>query len=200
MMMWAGMLFSGIPTAAVLLEKIVAVVDGEVLTLQDFEDLLALRGVWQPSAAVTGRQQSFQRFVDDTLIWQEAVRTRMVEVAEAQVTQSLHAIAAQRERQAHLDQVIRDRGLTMRQVRSWVRQQLVVDAFIERRIRLFVRVSDRQITQYYHQHQQAIGEPLSDEVHEQIRRILVVQPTLSSPIPEKFGKGGRPRSQTNAEC
>jgi hypothetical protein len=24
--------------------------------------------------------------------------------------------------------------------------------------------------------------------------------TLSSPIREKFGKGGRPRSQTNAEC
>jgi hypothetical protein len=32
-----------------------------------------------------------------------------------------------------------------------------------------------QVAQYYQQHQQAIGEPLSDGVREQIRRLLVAQ-------------------------
>jgi uncharacterized membrane protein YqiK len=109
------------------------------------------------------------------LIRQEAVRTRIVEIEEAEVTQHLRTVEAHIDKQADLARVIQDRGLTMRRLRSWVRQQLILEAFIERRIRLFVRISDTQIAQYYEQHQPAIGEPLSDVVREQIRRLLVAQ-------------------------
>jgi hypothetical protein len=52
------MLVGAMPTAAVLLDKILAVVNGEVLTLQDFEDHLALRRVWQTGTATIDRQQA----------------------------------------------------------------------------------------------------------------------------------------------
>jgi hypothetical protein len=158
-----------------LLEKIVAVVNGEVLTLQDFEDHLALRSVLQPRAGNLDRQQALQRLVDQTLIQQEAIRTRIVEVDEAEVTQYLRAVEEQPDRQVGLMHVMQGQDLTMGQVRSWVRHQLIVHAFIERRIRLFVRVSDTQIAQYYDQHQQAIGAPFSDAVRQEIQRLLVEQ-------------------------
>jgi hypothetical protein len=60
-------------------------------------------------------------------------------------------------------------------VRTWLRKQLTVRTFIDRRVRLFVRVSEDQIRQYYQQHQQDIGEPLTEPVREQIRRLLVEQ-------------------------
>jgi len=78
-------------------------------------------------------------------------------------------------RREELAKLIQERGLSLNQVRTWLRQQLMVQAFIDRRIRLFVRVSDGQINQYYQQHQQAIGAPFSDAVREQIRRLLIEQ-------------------------
>lgn len=175
LMMCANVLGGAMPAAAVLVDKIVAVVNGEVLTLQDFEDHIALHEVFQPHVADINRQEAFQRFIDQTLIRQEALRTRVVAIDQEEITQHLHAMMEQPGRQARLAQVVQTRSLTMRQVRSWVRQQLIVETFIERRIRLFVRVSDTQIGEYYRQHRQAIGEPFSDIVREQIRRLLLVQ-------------------------
>ena len=170
-----AMLLSGAFAEGVLVDKILAVANGEVLTLQDFEDHLALRKIFQPGAAEVDRDRAFQRFVDQTLIRQEALRTRIVEVDEAEVSQQLQALEQYPARREEFAHVMQERGLSLRQVRTWLRQQLIVQAFIDRRIRLFVRVADGQINQYYQQHQQAIGEPLSDAVREQIRRLLIEQ-------------------------
>lgn len=170
-----SIVFGNMMAEAVLLDKILAVVNGEVLTLQDFEDHLALRRLFQPTAPEVDRQQALQRFVDHTLLRQEAVRTRIVEVTEAEIAQYIRAVEAQADGSARLAMLMQDRGITRRQVQTWVRHQLMVGTFIDRRIRLFVRVSEEQIAQYYRQHQQAIGEAWSKAVGEQIRQLLVEQ-------------------------
>ena len=45
----------------------------------------------------------------------------------------------------------------------------------DRRIRLFVPVSDGQVERYYQEHQQAVGGALNDAVREQIQRLLTEQ-------------------------
>jgi peptidyl-prolyl cis-trans isomerase SurA len=169
------MLVGGGTTGAVLVDKIVAVVNSEVLTLQDFEDHLALRRVFQPGEGALDRMVAFERFVDEALLQQEALRTRSVQVDDAEVTQQLQTVQQQPERALELEQVTRQRGLSLRDVHTWLRRQLTTHAFIDRRIRLFVRVSEDQIRQYYQQHQQNMREPLTDAVREQIRRLLVEQ-------------------------
>jgi peptidyl-prolyl cis-trans isomerase SurA len=169
------MLVGGGTTGAVLVDKIVAVVNSEVLTLQDFEDHLALRRVFQPGEGALDRMVAFERFVDEALLQQEALRTRSVQVDDAEVTQQLQTVQQQPERAQELEQVTRQRGLSLRDVHTWLRRQLTTHAFIDRRIRLFVRVSEDQIRQYYQQHQQNMREPLTDAVREQIRRLLVEQ-------------------------
>ena len=57
-------------------------------------------------------------------------------------------------------------------MRTWIRHQLIVRAFIERRVWLFVRIPESQIVQYYQDHQQTIGEPLDEAIREQIWRLL----------------------------
>jgi peptidyl-prolyl cis-trans isomerase SurA len=169
------MLVGGGTTGAVLVDKIVAVVNSEVLTLQDFEDHLALRRVFQPGEGALDRMVAFERFVDEALLQQEALRTRSVQVDDAEVTQQLQTVQQQPERALELEQVTRQRGLSLRDVHTRLRRQLTTHAFIDRRIRLFVRVSEDQIRQYYQQHQQNMREPLTDAVREQIRRLLVEQ-------------------------
>ena len=160
---------------AVLVDKVVAVVNADVLTLLDFEDHLALLKVFQPTAEDAPRELMFERFIDQTLLRQEALRTRTVEVGEAEVAQQLHDLDQRPGGAEALARVIHARGISLSHVRRWLRHQLIVREFIDRRIRLFVRVSDTEVTPYYQQHQSAIGEPLGDAVREQILRILVEQ-------------------------
>ncbi len=70
-----------------LVDKILAVVDGEVFTFQGFEDYLALSRIYQPKRQDIDRQQAFQRFVEHALPRQEAVRARIARVDEAKVSQ-----------------------------------------------------------------------------------------------------------------
>lgn len=165
----------GVCAEAVLLDKIVAVVNAEVLTLQDFEDHLALLKVFQPRPVELDREQAFQRFIDQTLMRQEALRTKIVMVEELEVTQQLRALEQQPGGGEALARVMQERGISLSHVRIWLRNQVIVRGFIDRRIRLFVRVSDSEVTHYYQAHQPAIGEPLSDAIREQILRILVEQ-------------------------
>jgi peptidyl-prolyl cis-trans isomerase SurA len=160
------------PVGAVLVEKILAVINGEILTLQDFEDHLALREIYQPDTDDTDRQQAFQRVVDQVLLRQEALRTRIVQVDDTEVSQHVYELDQQPERRKELVRVMQERGLSRHDVRTWIRYQLIVRAFIDRRVRLFIRIPDSQIVQYYQDHQQAIGEPLDEAVREQIRRLL----------------------------
>jgi SurA N-terminal domain len=167
-----GMFVLGRPAGAVLLDKILAVVNGEILTLQDFEDHLALRKAYQSGSAEVDRPQAFQRFVDQALLRQEALRTRIVQVDEAEVSQQFRDLEQPSGRGEELARVMQERGLSRNNVRAWLRDQLLVRAFIDRRIRLFVRIPDHQIERYYQDNHQAVGESLNEAVREQIRRLL----------------------------
>ncbi len=168
-----GMFACGSPGGAVLVDKIIAVVNGEILTLQGFEDHLALREIFQPGAIAVDRQQAFHHFVDQALLRQEASRTRIVQVDEAEVGQYLRELDEHTERGQELARVMRERQLSWHDVRVWLRHQLLVRAFIDRRVRLFIRVPDNQIVQYYHDHQPAIGQPFDEGVRDQIRHLLI---------------------------
>jgi hypothetical protein len=168
-----GMFVLATPAGAVLMDKILAVVNGEILTLQDFEDHLALRKMYQSGMPEVDRNQAFQRFVDQALLRQEALRTRVIQVDEGEVSQQLRDIEQQAGRGEELVRVMQERGLSRNGVRAWLRDQLIVRAFIDRRLRLFVRIPDNQIERYYQDNQQAVGEPLTDMVREQIRHLLI---------------------------
>lgn len=102
----------------VLAEKILAVVNGEILTLQDFEDHLALRTIYPTDAVDVDRQQAVQRFVDQALLRQEALRTRIVQIGEDEVSQHLRELGQQLDRGQELGRVMQERGLSRHDVRT----------------------------------------------------------------------------------
>jgi hypothetical protein len=66
----------GEPVGAVLVEKIVAVLNGESLNLQDFEDCLPLTAIYRSNWS----------YIDLILLRQEAICTRIIPVDEAEVS------------------------------------------------------------------------------------------------------------------
>jgi hypothetical protein len=67
---------------------------------------------------------------------------------------------------------MQERGLSQHDVRTWVCHQLIVRDFSDRRVRLFIRIPENQIVQYYQDHQQKIGEPVDQAIRERIGRLL----------------------------
>ena len=137
--------------------------------------VIALTGRKPSGSAEVDRQQALQRFVDQALLRQEALRTRIVQVDEGEVNQHLRDLEQPSGRGEALERVLQDRGISRRSVRTWLHDQLIVRAFIDRRIRLFVRIPEQQIERYYQDNQQAVGEPLTDAVREQIRCLLAAR-------------------------
>jgi len=64
-----------------------------------------------------------------------------------------------------------ERRLPLYDVRTWIRNQLIVHAFIGRRVRLFIHIPDSRIVQHYQNHQPAIRESMNEAVGEHIRRL-----------------------------
>jgi hypothetical protein len=83
------LLVCGGPVGAMLMDKILAVINGEIPTSQDFEDYWALSGIYQPDGEDVDRQQALQRFVEHALLRQEALRTHSIRVDEAEGSQHL---------------------------------------------------------------------------------------------------------------
>jgi peptidyl-prolyl cis-trans isomerase SurA len=154
-----GIFLCGRSIGAVVIDKILAVVNGEILTLQDFDDHLVLRRVYQPEGDEVDRRQDLQRLVDHILLRQEALRTRIVQIDEAEVNRHLDELGQRLEHGYTLVRVLQERGISRQKVRTWLHAQLIVRAFIDRRVRLFIRVTESQIVQYYRDHQQIVGEP-----------------------------------------
>ena len=114
-----------------------------------------------------------------------------MQVDDAEVSQHLQALDQPPPRGKALVRVMQERGLSRHDVRAWLRDYLIVRAFIDRRVRLLVRIPNNQIVQYYQDHQQAIGEPLDDAVREQIGCVLTerqVNRRLTELLAERSGR------------
>jgi hypothetical protein len=55
-------------------------------------------------------------------------------------------------------------------VRIWLRQQPIVRAFIDRRVRPSVHITESQIVQHHQDYRQMVKVLLDEAVHEQSRR------------------------------
>ena len=95
---------------------------------------LALRAIYQPGTDDLDREQAFQRFGDQVVLRQEALQTRIVQVDDAEVSAEVRALDRAGERGKALARVMRERGLSPHDVRAWIRDQLIVRAFIDRRV------------------------------------------------------------------
>jgi Omp85 superfamily domain len=131
-----------------------------------FDDHLVLRRMYQPEGDEVDRRQALQHLVDHILLRQEGLRTRIVRIAEAEVNRHLDELGQRLEHGYTLVRVLQERGISQQKVRTWLHSQLIVRAFIDRRVRLFIRVTESQIVQYYRDHQQIVGVPLDEAVRE----------------------------------
>ncbi|HUP60608.1 MAG TPA: hypothetical protein VNA69_09345 [Thermoanaerobaculia bacterium] len=172
----ALLLFLALPASAVTVDRIAAVIDRQVLTVSEINQLVEIR--FFPRLAATDDEH--RREVLDALIAQ-ALRFRDVERFGAQDI-SRDAIEARIEEierrfgsEAELNVALARAELTADEVRALAKRQLQVEAYIQERFAPLVFVTNEEIEAYYRgpwsrqrRERGLAGVPLA-EVREEVR-------------------------------
>lgn len=158
--------------AGEIVDRIVAIIDRQVITLSEAEQargLLEVRTGQRPSLA-----DVVERLIEERLVEREVERfvgepvpVELVDGALSKLQESFPDETAYREMLA------RD-GLTETEVRDQLRRQLAITRYLERRFRALTYVTAEEIRRYYEQDPELsapYAPPLS-AVSDQIRRIL----------------------------
>jgi hypothetical protein len=129
--------------AAQVVDRVLAVVDRQVITLSDVEVVTTLGLV--PAA---DRSEVLRRLVDRTLVLAEVSRYAPPAPTDADVDEQLARVRA---RAAGVDvpRALRRAGLDDEWLRRWARQTLLVERHLEQRFGVTAIPTDEQVEQYY---------------------------------------------------
>ena len=163
--------------AGEVVDRIVAIVDREAITLSEAEQALQLRIVRggdedSPLAEVV------ERLIEALLIEREVARYPGEALDADQVEGALAAVRESFPSEGDYREALESQGMTEEALHALVSRQLAINRYLERRFRALVRVSDEELRRYYDDEllpvlrETAEPAPPVESVAESIRRIL----------------------------
>jgi hypothetical protein len=159
-----------------LVDRIVAIIDREVIMLSEAEQAIWL--VELSSDEDAGLRDVVERLIEARLIEREVARFTDAPVPDELVEERLALVRSSFPSAEALDAMLSSRGLSREELRSEVSRQLAVNRYLERRFRALTYVTDDDIESYF---SAEVLPELSDErgptleETDQIRRILEEQ-------------------------
>jgi hypothetical protein len=179
-------------TPSVVLDRVVAVVNGHAILSSDLreETLLSVLEPNESNASAETPQEALQRLISRTLIRQQIREedARSTEPTPADVQQRIADIRKElpicvRENcatDAGWSEFLNRHGLTQRRVESYVRGRMEILRFIEMRFKQGIQISQQDVEAYYHntlvpQYQNGQSAPQLSAVAPRIEEILLQQ-------------------------
>jgi hypothetical protein len=180
-------ILSALRSQAEVIDRVIAVVDGKVLTHLSLEKIRLMQeifsGTTAPSTASVEIQNHDQKFldliIDQALIREQMVQYAEVEVSPNEVESELRKLALEWSGKESFETALKSRRLTLDELKSRIHFQLAVLKFVDARFRQFTLVEQREISDYYHQvflpevNEKKLTAPALVEVEEKIRALLV---------------------------
>jgi len=142
-----------------LLDRVVAVVNDEVITQAELDNFLRpvymeyskqYRGAELQQAIQEARQKILNQMIEDKLVAQEAVREG-IEVKEEDVEKELEEFKKKMEKPGELDMMLEKEGMNMKTLRERLRKQAMIRQLQDREIRAKVVVSPIEVEEFYKQ-------------------------------------------------
>ncbi len=168
---------TGVAGEGVLIDKVVAVVNDEVITLSQLqhEGKPLLHRMREELRGQADQMQITQRQILDALILrrlqlQEATKENIA-VDQAEVTATIEQIKKQNglTSDAEFAEALARQNLTLEELKNRIWEQRVVDRLLVRKVRTTVVVSEEEVTQYFQAHADQYRQPPAVR----IRHILI---------------------------
>lgn len=171
-----------------IVDRIIATVDDQVITLTDLHWLIRYRGFQPPEDPVA--RDAFHRdvlgqLINQRLILRESDRTPFVEVRSEEIDRFFGAYTARFDTPETFQDQLRAFGMEETDFRELMRRQIAVNKFIELRFEPFVIVLPDEIEAYYREEYVPELERLDQPVpalalvEETLRQVITVQRTMS---------------------
>ena len=177
--------------AGVLIDRVVAVVNGEVVLESDVEEerrMAAFQPISSPEGTAT-RERAIERLVNRKLLLQQAKLQPQHAITEAdidaQLDQLQKEIPACKEAHCETDagwaKFLASHGVTSNEVRAHFRERMEALQFIEVRFRSGIRISQAEIQSYYNKTmlpeyaKQKVKAPSLDKLSDRIQEVLLQQ-------------------------
>jgi peptidyl-prolyl cis-trans isomerase SurA len=169
-----GLFAAGSYARAELVDRIVAIIDREVVTLSEAEqasEIARARSAEEvPFVAIV------ERLIEARLVEREVERFTSEPVPSALVERAFEEVRAGSSSASEFEKMLARNGLTEDELREILRRQVSVARYLERRFRPLTFVTDEQIAAYYRDElaPSVSGDrlPELEQVSESIRRIL----------------------------
>jgi peptidyl-prolyl cis-trans isomerase SurA len=167
-------LLIGASAGAELVDRIVAIIDREIVTLSEAEQASEI-------ARARGREKVLlvdvvERLIESRLVEREVERFTGEPVPPPLVERAFEEVRAASPSDAEFRQMLARSGLSEEELRTSLRRQVAVAQYLERRFRPMTFVTEEQIAAYYRDELAPSVEgrrlPELDDVSESIRRIL----------------------------
>lgn len=142
--------FLGLAQAAQVVDRIVAVVNGEIITFQDLQQRVRMVTGQTPDPAAVGEAmpQVLEGMIDDIILRQEAQRLK-IEVSDSEVENEIRQFKVRRRlSEDEFERSLRLQGLTQEQFKEQSRQDIVKHKMLGYMVRRKVVVTQEEIDAY----------------------------------------------------
>ncbi len=163
------------PVRAVLVDRVVAAVNTEVIT---WSDLLQAVGF---NEAVGGKErgggqlapQTLDGLINRKLLHQEARRLRFADVSPEEVAAEVEKFKVKLGSERKYTELLTRLDMTTRELSRMLEERLLVERFIERKIGLIVRVNHDEALAYFEGHREVFPGKRFSEVRKMIETALL---------------------------
>lgn len=121
------------PARAEIIDRLMAVVNGEVLTLSDVNAAAMLKLLTPEAGRPDAASAVLDRLIERTLIVGEVDRYQPPEPAPEEIEKRYNAVAARAGGEAGLQRMLAATGMTADQLRRWVRDDLRMETYFNQR-------------------------------------------------------------------
>ncbi len=171
----AGMLALAGVVRAEILDRIVAVVNDDVITQREVDEMAvplfagAAQGeLLSEKEAGQAREAALRQLIDERLVVQTARKAKM-QVSDQEVQERLNEVRGRFASAEEFERALAEQGLTKTQLLQRFRDQLMARKLINEQVRAKIRVGPADVEQYFAAHAQEFAMPA--EVH--ARHILI---------------------------
>jgi len=178
--LWLISLLAAAPLAAATIDRIAAVVDRQVLTVSEVDQMVAIR--FFPRLANTSdddyRRDVLEDLIAQALRYRDVERFGAADVPKDSIEARLREIQARFASPAEFDAAVQRAELTPDEVRALVTRQLQVEAYIQERFAPLIFISNEEIASYYsgtwsaQRRLRGLPIPPLNDVREEIRALL----------------------------
>jgi len=132
-----------------IVDRVVAVVNGEAITLSMVED--TMNSIWTDPQNMPGSQQdALQRLINHKLKLQEARRLGVI-VSEESLSSELTKVASRFNSPEDVSEALRRQGITQEDMEERLIEKIMVQEMVNRKFRLFLEVTDLEAADFFQQ-------------------------------------------------